>query len=277
MMRLCYEGSDGTIIDFMSGPLAAQEPETLATSHWEYSTISGVNGLGKVKRFWKDTEESELRLTVLAEDAAEFDAVMYQMHRTFDRDIRRMKPGKLWWNDFYREVFVVESGHESFEELMESVDKTILLISVYPFWIRKSTYQYFANSGAVALLDYPMDYGFDYDRPEFIETITNNCIDAANFEIRFYGPCVNPYVIIAGHTYRVYTTLDSGEYAVIDSKNKKIYQYGTTGEETNIFHLRDRESYIFEKIPEGLSTVLRPLSVGVDIIIYDERGEPDWI
>ena len=277
MMRLCYEGSDGTIIDFMSGPLAAQEPETLATSHWEYSTISGVNGLGKVKRFWKDTEESELRITVLAENADEFDSVMYQMHRTFDRDIRRMKPGKLWWNDFYREVFVVESGHESFDELMESIDKTILLISVYPFWIHESTYQYFANSGAVALLDYPMDYGFDYDRPEFIETIPNNCIDAANFEIRFYGPCVNPYVTIAGHTYRVYTTLDSGEYAVIDSKNKKIYQYGTTGEETNIFHLRDRESYIFEKIPEGLSTVLRPLSVGVDITIYDERGEPDWI
>ena len=276
-MRLYYEGSDGTIIDFTDGVLAAQEPETLATSSWAYSTISGVNGLGRVKRFWKDTEEAELRLTVLADDPEEFNTVMYRMHRTFDRDVRKLTPGKLWWNDFYKEVFAIETEHESFEELMESVEKIVHFISVYPYWVKKSTFQYLANIGAEGLLDFPLDYGFDYDQPEFIETITNDCIEEANFEIIFYGPCIDPDVTVGNHTYTLFVTLNAGEYAVIDSRTKKITKYSVTGDPENVFYLRDRDNYIFRKIPEGLTPVLRPRELAVDISIFDERGEPDWI
>lgn len=276
-MNLFYEGSDGTIIDFMSGPLAAQEPESLASSKWSYSTISGVNGLGKVKRFWKDTEEAKLKVSVLADDVEEFNSVMYQMHRTFDRDIRQMKPGKLWWNGFYKEVFAVTTENGAFEELMESVERTISFISVYPYWIRKSTFQYLSYTGVTGTLDYPLDYGFDYDQSEFIETITNDCIDAANFEIIFHGPCIDPDVTVGEHNYALYVTLEDGEYAVIDSKTKKITKYSIIGEPENIFHLRDKEHYIFEKIPEGNNSILRSKDLGVDISIFDERGEPDWI
>lgn len=276
-MNLYYEGSDGTIIDFMSGPLAAQDPESLATSKWSYSTISGVNGLGKVKRFWKDTEEAQLKVSVLADNVEEFNAAMYEMHRTFDRDIRQMKPGKLWWNDFYKEVFAVETGHESFEELMESVQKTIRFISVYPYWIKRSLFQYLSYTGSQGSLDYPMDYGFDYDQSEYIETITNDCIDAANFEIIFYGPCSDPDVTVGNHNYALYVTLAAGEYAVIDSKTKKITKYSITGEAENVFHLRDKDNYIFERIPEGNAAILRSKDLAVDISIFDERGEPDWI
>lgn len=276
-MRLYYEGSDGTIIDFMSGPLAAQDPEALATSKWSYSTISGVNGLGKVKRFWKDTEGAKLKVSVLADTVEEFNDVMYRMHRTFDRDIRRMRPGKLWWNDFYKEVFAVETGHESFEELMESVEKTINFISVYPYWIRRSVFQYLSYTGVAGSLDYPMDYGFDYDQSEYIETITNDCIDEANFEIIFYGPCTDPDVTVGNHNYALYVTLAAGEYATIDSKTKKIMKYSVTGEPENVFHLRDKENYIFQKIPEGNAAILRSKDLSVDISIFDERGEPDWI
>ena len=276
-MKLYYEGSDGTIIDFMSGPLAAQNPESLASSKWSYSTISGVNGLGKVKRFWKNAEEAALKVSVLADNAEEYDEIMYQMHRTFDRDIRRMKPGKLWWNGFYKEVFAVKTDHAAFEELMEAVDKTIRFVSVYPYWIRKNAFQYLSYTGSQGALDFPMDYGFDYDQSEFIEVITNDCIDAANFEITFYGPCTDPDVTIGSHSYALYVSLESGEYAVIDSKTKKIIKYSVTGEPENIFHLRDKDSYIFEKIPEGDIPVIRSKELAVDICIFDERGEPDWI
>ena len=276
-MNLYYEGSDGTIIDFMSGPLAAQEPESLATSKWSYSTISGVNGLGKVKRFWKDTEEATLKVSVLADNKEEFNAVMYQMHRTFDRDIRQMKPGKLWWNGFYKEVFAVETGNEEFEELMESVEKTIKFISVYPYWIQKNVFQYLSYTGAVGTLDFPIDYAFDYDQSEFTEVVINDCIDAANFEIIFYGPCIDPDVTVGDHLYALYVTLEAGEYAVIDSKTKKIMKYSITGDPENVFHLRDKDSYIFQRIPEGSTAITRSKDLAVDISIFDERGEPDWI
>ena len=276
-MNLYYEGSDGTVIDFMDGPLAAQEPESLVSSKWSYSTISGVNDLGKIKRFWKSTEERKLKVTVLADNVEEFNAIMYQMHRTFDRDIRQMTPGKLWWNDFYKEVFAIESDHDAFEELMESVEKSITFISVYPYWIRRSTFQYLSYTGVTGTLDFPMDYGFDYDQSEYIETVNNDCIGAANFEIIFFGPCINPTVTIGEHSYTLYVTLDAGEFARIDSKTKKITKHSVTGDVENIFHLRDKESYIFERIPEGSTTILRSKDLGVDISIFDERGEPDWI
>ena len=56
MMTLYYEGSDGSIIDFMKYPVFAQSPETLTDNKWSYSTISGVNGLGRVKRFYKENQ-----------------------------------------------------------------------------------------------------------------------------------------------------------------------------------------------------------------------------
>lgn len=276
-MNLYYESSDGTIINFLEGPLNAQDPESLVAGKWSYSTISGVNGIGRVKRLWRSTEERKLKVNVLADNAAEFNAVMDLMHRTFDRDVRRMKPGKLWWNDYYKEVFAVESDHEEFDEQMESIEKTILFISVHPVWTKKTTFQYLPSTVATGGLDYPMDYGFDYDQAVLIETVNNESIGDANFEIIFYGPCINPSVTIEGHAYTLYVTLSAGEYATIDSKTKKITKHAIDGAEENIFYLRERESYIFEPIPEGNISVMRSKSVGLDISIFDERGEPRWI
>ena len=280
-MELYYEGSDGSIINFMSNPIYAQSPETLNTNQWSYSTISGVNGLGRVKRFYKDTQEATLTLSIMTETAEEFNEVMYRIHRTFDRDIRRLKPGKLWWNGFYKEVFAVETNNDDFEELFEAVERSVKFISVYPYWVRKKTFQYLDQSGNEGTLDYDdgvLDYDdFDYDLEEMIEVIENDCVDKANFELKFYGPCQNPSVTIGDHVYEVLTDLETGEYAVVNSLTKKITQYNVYGEAENIFHLRSRESYIFEPIPESTATVIRDKSLQLDITIFDERGEPEWI
>ena len=82
---------------------------------------------------------------------------------------------------------------------------------------------------------------------------------------------------MGNHNYALYVTLAAGEYATIDSKTKKIMKYSVTGEPENVFHLRDKENYIFQKIPEGNAAILRSKDLSVDISIFDERGEPDWI
>ena len=280
-MTLYYEGSDGSIIDFLSSPIFAQSPETLTENKWSYSTISGVNGLGRVKKFYKDTQEASLTLSIMTDTAEEFNEVMYRIHRTFDRDIRRLKPGKLWWNGFYKEVFAIETSSDEFEELFEAVERSVKFISVYPFWVRKQTFQYLDHSENTGSLDYDesvLDYDdFDYDLEEVIETIENDCIDKANFEMTFYGPCSNPNVTIGDHVYELLTDLEEGEYAVINSLTKKITQYDVYGNSENIFHLRSRDSYIFEPIPEGTTTISRDKTLKVDITIFDERGEPEWI
>lgn len=274
MMQLYYEASDGTVIDFMSGPLAAQNPEALANNHWDYTALEN---LGRIKNFYKDIQESELTLQVFADDADQFNETMANMHKAFDRDVRRMTPGKLWWNDYYKEVFISETSHESFEELMEYVEKTLHIVSVWPYWVKKTTTHYTTQAQVVGTLDYPFDYAFDYGQTDFPETIINSAIDSSNFEIIFFGPCVNPSVTIAKHTYVLYTQMVDGEYAVINSSTKKITKYSKTGRAENIFYLRGRSDYIFEPIPEGTSSLIRSKALAVDVTLVDERGEPPWI
>ena len=277
-MTLYYEGSDGSRVDLMGNGVYAQHPENLTNTEWKYSAISGANGIGRVKRFYKDTQECSLTLGVMADSAEDFNEKMYRLHRIFDRDIRRMKPGKLWWNDWYKEVFAIETSNDEFEELFESVDRDVTFISVYPYWVRKITHQYRnmdLNSGDG--LDYDYDYDYDYGLDEITEVIQNNCIDAANFEMVFYGPIEHPSVTIGGHEYEVLTTLGTGDRLVINSIARTIMQYNVSGIAENVFHLRNRDSYIFEKIPEGETQVLRSKDHLLDITIYDERGEPEWI
>ncbi len=280
-MELYYEGSDGSIIDFMKYPIYAQSPETLTANTWSYSTISGVNGLGRVKRFFKDTQEASLTLSVMTDNAEQFNKIMYDIHRTFDRDIRQLKPGKLWWNGFYKEVFAVETSNEEFEELFEAVERSVTFISVYPYWVKTRKYQYLdlgENTGSLDYDDTVLDYDdFDYDLEEMIEVIENDCIDKANFELTFYGPAQNPSVMVGDHVYELLTELEEGEYATVNSLTKKILQYDMYGNVENIFHLRSRDSYIFEKIPEGTTTISRDKNLKVDITLFDERGEPEWI
>ena len=277
-MELYYESSDGQKIDLMNGPIYAVSPETLTQSSWEYSTISGVNGLGRVKRFYKDTQETKLTIGVMVETKEEFNRVMYGLHRAFERDVRRLKPGKLWWNDFYKEVYAVDTSQEEFEEYFESVNREITFMSVYPYWIRQKKYQYFDSSSYAGTFDYDeFDFDHDFDHEGVIEVVDNDCIDAANFEIIFYGPAQNPNVTIGGHMYEVLTDLDDGEYVVINSLRKTVRQYNLDGTEENIFYLRGRDQYIFEPIPSGRTAIERNKDQKLDVIIYDERGEPDWI
>jgi len=278
-MTLYYEGSDGTIIDFMSGDLSAQNVESLAENSWKYSSISGVNGV-RIKKFYKEAQEASLELSVLSDNKDDFDRVMYQMHQTFDRDIRRMTPGRLWWNGFYKEVFAINSNYEEFEELFESVQKTVTFVSSYPYWVKEMEYKMFPSEdqGDDTGHDFPFDYMIDYGISRYTKAIDNNCINESNFRIRFFGPCTTPQVGIGDNVYRINVTLGAGEYATIDSRTKKITLTSAIGEETNIFHLRDRDNYIFTKIPAGTSIpITKTMTLAVEIMIYDERGEPDWI
>ena len=277
-MILYYEGSDGSRINLMGDGVYAQNPENLTKNSWKYSTISGANGIGRVKRFYKDAKEASLTLGIMADSEEEFNQIMYKIHRTFDRDVRRRKPGKLWWNDWYKEAYAVETSNENFEELFAAVDREVTFLSTYDYWVKPATHQYFALTAEAAKgLDYDHDYDFDYGLEEIVEVVENNCIDAANFELKFYGPIENPSVTIDGHLYEVLVSLDEGDYITVNSFTKKIFKYDAYGNEENVFHLRNRDSYIFQKIPEGKKVIARNKDHALDITIYDERGEPEWI
>lgn len=284
-MTLYYESSDGQIIDFMNDGIYAQEPETLNNNEWQYTTISGINGVNKIKRFYKDAKTYSLTLDIMLEDQEEFNQVIERMHAVFDNDVRHITPGRIWWNGWYKEAYIISSVHSDFDEIFESITKKLTILSLCPQWIKESTFRYMPSRDEAGSLDYGMegiysgfDYdGYDYGIAEIVEIVTVTAIDSANFKLLLYGPVSDPTVTIGNHRYSLSTKLAAGEYAVVDSRTKKIRKYDQYGREDNIFHTRDRDSYIFEKLPAGDLPVLRAKNLSFDITVYDERGEPEWI
>ena len=91
-----------------------------------------------------------------------------------------------------------------------------------------------------------------------------------------YGACTNPAVYVSGHLYQVNCELGSTDYLTIDSITKKIFVTSNKGAITNVFNLRNRDSYIFTMIPPGQNVVAWEGDFGIDITLIEERSEPKW-
>ena len=110
-----------------------------------------------------------------------------------------------------------------------------------------------------------------------IQTVDNTSFYPSDFTLTIYGPCAEPMVTVGENVYLVHTDLAKGDYLVIDSRNRKITRVLNDGTRINDFAKRDKEHYIFEKIPQGIQPVSWESNFDFDISILDERGEPKWI
>jgi hypothetical protein len=150
-----------------------------------------------------------------------------------------------------------------------------------PSWIAESTTMFRKTSeqkeSDSEYLDYPFDFPFDYMSELNSKKLMNHNFIGSAFRLIIYGGCKNPSINIGGHIYQVKAELSEGEYLTIDTMAKTIVLTKYNGEQVNVFNLRNRESYIFEKIPPGEHVVVWEGSFGFDITLLEERSEPKWI
>ena len=153
-----------------------------------------------------------------------------------------------------------EEGIKVKNRLFECAEKDVL------------TMQY----GRIIIGDYYLQcYVTDYTTNLLGKSLNNTDFIETNFRMVIYGACENPEVIIAGHKYQVNVSIAENEYLTIDSVEKTIVLTHTDGTRENCFNSRNRDSYIFEKIPSGVSGV----SSGhfkFDVTLLEERSEPRW-
>ena len=142
------------------------------------------------------------------------------------------------------------------------------------------TYSNWANivTRTNGLESYPYDYPYDYSSSINIGNVVNTNFVPINFKAIVYGPVENPAFSIAGHVYRVNTSLESSEYLTVDTLRKTITKTDRRGNITNLFGSRDLSAgYIFEKIPVGENSFVVNPETNVDLTLYAERSEPEWI
>lgn len=201
-----------------------------------------------------------------------------ELFEVFEKDVLTRKHGKFIIGGYYLKCFVTESKKTSIMLRKGYMKVEVKVITDYPYWIKetKTTFGYGIYSPGKNL-DFNNDFAYDYTSNMLGKELKNTGITPVNFKMIIYGSCENPTINIGGHIYSVNVKLAKDEYLIIDSITKKIIQKHTDGSETNCFNLRNRESYVFEKIPVGVNLVSIVGDFKFDVTLLEERSEPKWI
>lgn len=273
-MELYYLSSTGVKLDFTKWPYLVLN-HNLYDSGWSYTTKNGG-----VVEFDKDVQEKTLVLNISADNKSEYYGAVNQLASIIDRDTLNNQPGRLYVENQYILCNMCASLKEDWQKGVDYLKNTLTIVLRYPYWITEQKFSFLQNGKAAynqPLLDYPHDYPYDYAVDGAQNYISNDSYSSADFELIVYGPCTNPRISISGHIYEVITSVNTDEYLQIRSREGTIYKVSESGEKTNLYNYRNKDSSVFERIPPGSNPVSWDGNFGFDITLYVERSEPKWI
>lgn len=232
----------------------------------------------KISALEHTVRKKSLPIVIICETEEQGIAARNKLHEAVEKDALAMQHGRIIIGDYYFRCFVTKSEKKDYLLTKRHMLVTLTLTSDFPFWVKETTIPFSSvdNTSAGGFLDYSFDYPVDYMADVQSTQLNNTGFVASNFRLIIYGACSNPTINIAGHAYQVNCSVGSGEYLTIDSSTKKIYLTSKTGVVTNKFNDRNRDSYIFEKIPAGTNAVSWSGGFNFDVILLEERSEPKW-
>lgn len=219
----------------------------------------------------------KLPIRIVCKSDAEGTAIRNKLFEVTEKDVLALQHGRIIIGDYYFKCFVTQSKKKDFLASKRLMQVDLTLTTDFPYWTKETVTAFSPQAGTFARnADFPFDYPYDYHTNILNRSLVNTGFASCNFRMVIFGPCYNPSISIAGHTYQVNCSVEESEYLTIDSVAKKIFLTENDGSVTNVFKLRNRESYIFEKIPPGSNEVAWDGSFGFNIILLEERSEPKW-
>lgn len=267
MLKLKYTNHYGEVIQFGENGLFINESD-IHDYEWDYDVVNK-----RVTNFDNPTKTYKLEVFATQENRKELANHLFEV---INKDVLENEVGFITIGDYYLEGYFVAKENTKYSN--GKIIKMSLTYVATKQWIRKTKFSYMPEDGTTSEdLDYPHDYPHDYKMHKSTKPIINDGYMPCDFEIVFYGAQETPTIIINGHTYQVYTSLQAGEYLVVNSLDKKIYKVLNDGTRENVFNRRNKDSYIFEKIAVGKATVIRDTDSRLDITLIEQRSEPKWI
>lgn len=271
--KIIYKNHINESLEFGNFPLFVNAND-LHDFAWE---ITSKND--KISTFQKGIVSKTMPIIIACNSEAEGVAFRNKLFEVFEKDVLAKQHGKIYIGDYYLKCFITGSKKAEYLVNKKYMYVELTVQTDYPEWVKETTtvYSQFAE-GTSEYLDFPVGYSFDYANELLNGLIENTNFVASNFRLTIYGQISKPTLYIGGHGYSVDVDVAAGEYLTIDSVAKTIVLTKVNGEQVNCFNKRDRDSYIFEKIPAGTNAFSSPNeSIYFDITLLDERSEPKWI
>lgn len=267
-----YVNHIGEVLEFGKAPLFVNENE-LRNFSWNVDSLND-----KISGFSKGIVTKTIPIIIKTNSKAEGLAMRNKIFEVFEKDIIAHQYGKIYVGDYYLRCFVTDQNKASYLISDTYMQLEITIQTDFPQWATEKTTHFLTSSTDGGFLDFPYDFPFDYKNGLSVGEIYNTGIISTDFRIDIYGVVVNPSIFIGGHEYTVNVEVAKGEYLTIDSAHKTIIKTQINGKKVNCFAARNRSSYIFQKIPSGVSNVTTGANeFSFSITLLEERSEPKWI
>lgn len=246
----------------------------LRSYKWAYDAKNN-----RVSYFRREIKERTLPIVVVPpNNRDEGNAIINRLMELAEKDVLEKKAGKIIAGDYYLNCFIFGNEKTKYD-LQRGV--FYVTLSVVPEngnegWIKESTQSFDSTGTGSDFLDYAYDLPYDWTSPSKIRRLINTSFSSSDFKMTIYGEVTDPTIYINGHEYSVTGHVGTGEYLEINSRDKTITLVRNNGQRVNWFRYRNKEDYIFEKIPEGELPVAWQGEYVFDVTLYEERSEPKW-
>lgn len=208
-------------------------------------------------------------------------AIRNRLYEVFDQDILSEEPGTLEVNGYKLSCYFNASKKSNYCLTNGYMIIEAGIISDSSNWITEKEFMFLKSEAAAKAADdktknHPYTYQYKYVTYTQSNSVVNPFFIACDFRLRIYGEVVNPSVSVGEHTYQVNVSVNEGERLEIDSNKRTITLIKGDGTTENHFWDSNKDSYIFEKIPTGESSIGYDGTFGFDLILLGMRGEPEW-
>lgn len=249
---------------------------TLRDYSWAYTKANN-----KILSFNREIRTYKLPVIIMCNTEEEGFAKRNALFEIIEKDVLAEKYGTIQIGAYKLQCYVKESAKAEFLYSKKHMKVTLSIVTDRPYWTKEKTY-IFNKEGIVGgeegegFLDYPYEFEYEFANSLELMDFSNENFVHTSFKLIIYGECTNPRILLNGHVYEVYATVENGQLLVIDSVNKTVQLIDTDGTITNKFSSRNKDSYIFEKIPAGDCSLARSDNFRFDLILFEERSEPKW-
>lgn len=239
----------------------------------------------RISGFDRGVTTKTLPVVIMCDSEEEGIEIRNKLFEVCEKDILFEKHGRIIIGDYYMKCYINGSKKSEYLKSKRYMTVTLTLTTDLPYWIKETTTAFgYGDATTYAAggvsngknLDYNNDFPYDYASTLLDKKLNNNNFVPSNHIMRIFGACENPKIIVGGHDYEVKKRLEANEYLTIDSIDKTVLLTHADGSTENCFNLRNKDSYIFEKIPVGNINVSSNGDFKFDIILLEERSEPKW-
>ena len=269
MEKFKYINHLNQVVEFGSTKLLSNYND-LRNYEWHYDT-----DFNKINNFNKDgIFQKKLPVILVGDNPQDAALLRNTLFETFEIDVLKQTPGKIQIGEYFYTCYVVSSIKGDYSSANNLLKLELNIISDTDVWTKETTYNFSKNqpsSGHGYVYGYPYNYASSANKSFF-----NDALSDSDFKLTIYGTASNPSIYLGEHLYSVETGIEANEYLEIDSNDKTVQKVLANGTRVSVLEFRNRDNYIFKKVPISTVSVGWNNSFGFDLTIFDERSEPKW-